>query len=303
MKGLDLSKWNAGLNLNDVKNAGYGFVILRGAYTSNGSVRTKHKDISFETFYQQAKALGIPAGVYYYSCAITRAEGISEAEFLIENCLKGKQFEFPIYIDVEDNNWQYNKKNKVTDAILGFCDHLRNNGYYAGVYASKGWFDSFIDYTRLDEYTKWLACWRSIAPKMPFAYDMWQYSDSGKIGSFRVDTNEAIIDFESIIKSKGLNGYSESHNDDIEKIVDDVLAGKYGNGEARKELLTEAGYDYKEVQKKVNERLATHKPVTKELVARVIEGKYGNGETRKAKLEAEGYDYKEVQKAVNEWLG
>ena len=39
------------------------------------------------------------------------------------------------------------------------------------------------------------------------------------------------------------------------KVVDDVLAGKYGNGETRKKKLKAAGYDYRKVQDEVNKRL------------------------------------------------
>lgn len=39
------------------------------------------------------------------------------------------------------------------------------------------------------------------------------------------------------------------------KVVDDVIAGKYGNGDARKKALEKAGYDYKKVQTEVNKRL------------------------------------------------
>lgn len=39
------------------------------------------------------------------------------------------------------------------------------------------------------------------------------------------------------------------------KVVDDVISGKYGNGDERKSKLKAAGYDPDAVQKKVNERL------------------------------------------------
>lgn len=41
----------------------------------------------------------------------------------------------------------------------------------------------------------------------------------------------------------------------IERIAREVIIGKWGNGEARKNRLIEAGYDYTEIQKKVNELL------------------------------------------------
>ena len=39
----------------------------------------------------------------------------------------------------------------------------------------------------------------------------------------------------------------------VETVAKEVLAGKWGNGEDRKERLQAAGYDYPSVQRKVNE--------------------------------------------------
>ena len=51
----------------------------------------------------------------------------------------------------------------------------------------------------------------------------------------------------------------------IEEIAKEVLEGKWGNGDARKTALTKAGYNYSEVQKKVNE-LAKGKTSTKKYI-------------------------------------
>lgn len=42
---------------------------------------------------------------------------------------------------------------------------------------------------------------------------------------------------------------------DLEKVAREVIQGKWDNGVKRRQLLTQAGYDYAEVQKKVNELL------------------------------------------------
>lgn len=41
----------------------------------------------------------------------------------------------------------------------------------------------------------------------------------------------------------------------VDEIAVEVIAGLWGNGSERKEKLTEAGYDYSEVQKKVNQMI------------------------------------------------
>ena len=216
-KGIDISKHQNGLKLIDVKKAGYDFVIIRGAYTGYGADRTKQKDSCFEDFYKQAKNLGLAVGVYYYSCAKTAKEGMNEAKFLFNNCLKGKQFEMPIYIDVEDAKWQADNKQGVTDAIIGFCTELESLGFYSGVYSSLSWFNNKLETDRLAGWTKWVARWVTSANEKPVvgfnAFDMWQYSDNGKVGNKTVDVDICYIDFESIIKKVGKNGFAPTLND------------------------------------------------------------------------------------------
>ena len=107
--GIDISQYQKGIDFNAIKNQ-YDFVILRGGYTGFGSTRPLVKDECFEEFYKACKDRGIPVGVYWYSCANSRAFGEKEATFLYDECLKGKKFQYPVYIDVEDIHWQKNNK-------------------------------------------------------------------------------------------------------------------------------------------------------------------------------------------------
>lgn len=50
------------------------------------------------------------------------------------------------------------------------------------------------------------------------------------------------------------NGYVEQVKS-IDEVAKEIIAGKWGSGETRKQKLTAAGYDYKTVQKRVNELL------------------------------------------------
>ena len=88
----------------------------------------------------------------------------------------------------------------------------------------------------------------------------------------------------------------------IENLAKEVIEGKWGNGQERKDKLTAAGYDYSEVQGKVNELLGSAKKDLEEVAKEVIRGKWGNGQERKDKLTAAGYDYSEVQALVNKLL-
>ena len=94
-------------------------------------------------------------------------------------------------------------------------------------------------------------------------------------------------------------------NKSVDELAREVIAGKYGNGDARKSAL---GSRYSEVQAKVNEMLAgnskpsTPTPAPKpqvdilELVKKTIRGDFGNGEARRKAL---GSNYDEVQRQVN----
>lgn len=60
--------------------------------------------------------------------------------------------------------------------------------------------------------------------------------------------------------SKDEKNQNDSKKKPIEEIASEVIAGKWGNGVDRKNRLTAAGYDYDEVQKKVNEKLKVSAP-------------------------------------------
>ena len=53
------------------------------------------------------------------------------------------------------------------------------------------------------------------------------------------------------MKKAGLNGFTKGKS--IDQLAREVIAGYWGTGLNRKIRLTEAGYDYNAVQKRVNE--------------------------------------------------
>lgn len=87
----------------------------------------------------------------------------------------------------------------------------------------------------------------------------------------------------------------------VSQIANEVIQGAWGHGAIRKNALTKAGYDYDEVQAKVNELMSKKKSVTV-IAKEVIAGKWGNGTTRINALKRAGYDPNAVQKKVNELL-
>ena len=85
-----------------------------------------------------------------------------------------------------------------------------------------------------------------------------------------------------------------------EEIAREVIAGKWGNGDERKNRLKQAGYNYDVIQRLVNTMLKPTSRKSNEEVAReVIAGKWGNGYERKTRIKKAGYDYTAIQAIVN----
>lgn len=91
----------------------------------------------------------------------------------------------------------------------------------------------------------------------------------------------------------------------IDEVAQAVIRGDYGNGSERREKLEAEGYNYSEVQSRVNElynggSVSSTPSKSIDTIAReVIRGDWGNGSDRKARLKAAGYNYSEVQARVN----
>lgn len=263
--GTDVSAWQGSdLDFKFLKKKGIGFAILRAGYGNGG------KDKQFENYYKKAKAVGMPVGAYWYSYAKSVKEAKAEAKSCLE-VLKGKQFEYPIYFDLEDKTQTSLSKSVKTDMVVAFCEVLEEAGYFAGLYSNLSWLRNNLIYDKIKCYTIWLAQWSS-KPTYENPFAIWQYG-LDKYTGLQIDGDICYEDFPTIIKNAGLNGFPKP-----ETVTDDPAPAP-----------TEP-----EVPKK--------KPVTQQVINDVIEGKYGNAPKRAANLEKEGYDYGEVQAAVNKHL-
>ena len=246
--GVDISKWQSGFDFNNALQEGVEFVILRGAYAMS-------KDKCFETFYNQCKSLNIPVGVYHYTMAETVDEARDEANFML-NILKGKQFEYPIWLDVEDKVQKTLGKDLLTQIITTYLDILEGAGYYVGIYSTYLYLRDYAHIDMLDKYDKWIAQW-STKNTCKKPYGMWQFGGetnkirTNKVAGVTCDQNYAYKDYPAIMKKAGLNGFTKGKS--IDQLAREVIAGYWGTGLNRKIRLTEAGYDYNAVQKRVNE--------------------------------------------------
>jgi GH25 family lysozyme M1 (1,4-beta-N-acetylmuramidase) len=282
LKGVDLSKHNGTVDFATLKN-NVDFVIIRAGYGKLAS----QKDVKFEEYYAGCKKYGIPVGTYWYSYAKSVAEVKQEAQVFL-NTIKGKQFEYPLYFDLEEKSAFNTGKANCSAMVRAFCGALEDAGYYAGLYMSRSPFNTYIESDIKDRYSNWLAEYNS---KLNYSgnYDMWQYTDNGRVGGVNghVDMNYCYKDLATVIKNAGLNGFPKTSSETSvpepasqptpkksnEEIAKEVLAGKWGNGDERKRRLTEAGYNYADVQKAVNALLNQNDNTTIEPVAQKTDEK------------------------------
>ena len=213
MKLIDVSAYQPNIDYAKVKAAGIGGAILRCGFTGWGSSHSLNTDACFEKRYAGFKAAGVPVGAYYYSTADTVEFAKKEAEYVL-SLLKEKQFELPIYFDVENNERQAALSMALlTEIADAFCSAMEDAGYFVGVYANTSWFTSKLNHAELAEkYTIWLADYRGDNANKTLKRDIWQYSSKGKVDGIagNVDVNECYRDFAAVIKDAGLNGYSKA---------------------------------------------------------------------------------------------
>lgn len=204
LKGIDISQYQGKPDFSKVKNE-VDFVILKAGYGRY----TKQVDPTFEYNYQQCKKYNIPVGAYWFGYAMTPEDALREAQ-ACHQIIKGHKFEFPIYYDVEEAMLKNSKSNIIAE-IKEFCRYLESNKWYTGIYMSRSPAQQFLDSTVTDRYALWLAEYGKTL-NWGGSVGMWQYSSSGKIQgiSGNVDRNECYIDYPSVIKKGGFNGYTAS---------------------------------------------------------------------------------------------
>lgn len=159
-----------------------------------------------------------------------------------------------MYFDLEEQK-QFAKGREFCDSIVNaFCSELEKNGYFVGLYISRSPLERFISESTAKKYALWVAEYNSKC-RYKGDYGMWQYSSKGKVNgiSGNCDMNYCYKNYPSVIKNGGFNGYGKKKS--VDEIAKEVIDGKWGNGEERKKKLSAEGYDWKAVQKKVNELL------------------------------------------------
>ncbi len=200
---MDISEWQGVIDFQKVKATGkIDFAIIRaGTRFGEPNIIDKH----WEDNYNGCKANNIDTGAYWFSYALSGADAEREANIFLTQ-LKGKKFEYPVYIDIEDKS--IFAKKVASETAKAFCKVMKANRYYCGVYSSRSFFDSYFDQEVKTTLSIWVAEWAQ-STKYKGEYGIWQYTSNGHIDGIkgRVDLDYAYVDFPTIMKTEHWNGY------------------------------------------------------------------------------------------------
>lgn len=286
MNGIDVSGWQKGINIDAVPAD---FVITKATQGKS------YVNPDCDRVVQACKRLGKCWGFYHYIDG-SGVEG--EAQFFVNNCKNYFGEGVPCL------DWE-----SVQNAAWGNNDYLQRlvarvielTGVPPLIYASASVYPWTI--AKANNCGAWVAQYADndqtgyqSKPWNEGAYScvIRQYSSNGRLSGYNgaLDLNKAYITREQWGKyanPKGGNSGGSSAPTapaiDLDSVAIDVIKGKYGNGDARKQAL---GANYSRVQQRVNELM--------KMANKVIRGDYGNGAARRNAL---GSDYEAVQSVVN----
>ena len=197
--GVDLSKYQSKVDFAAIQDEGIDFCMLRVG--SRGyETGVIQEDEKFQEFITGAEAVGMPVGLYFFSQAVTEAEAIEEANFVISKIGEHK-ITYPIAYDMEfianDNSRiETLTKAEKTDIALAFLTRIEEAGYTGMVYGNKEWLLKRVELHRFEDYDVWLTQEDNI-PDYPYVYSMWQYTKQGEVYGIDgyVDLNISFIDY------------------------------------------------------------------------------------------------------------
>lgn len=220
--GVDVSKYNGKINWEQAKKSGVQFAILRLGSGFNGG----YIDKTFDYNYRECKRVGIPVG-----CYIASYLNIDTEIQLTKQAIKNKQFEYPIYFDIEDFSIKGKNliKSQITFYTTKYLKEIEKLGCYVGIYTNRAFLNRNFNYNDIKNYDIWIAHWsryvnyKGVYPMHQFTNAMkWYGIPSTSEGG--VDTSYCYIDYPTIIKANALNGYKkEVKKMEITKEIKDQL--------------------------------------------------------------------------------
>lgn len=182
-KGIDVSSHQGEIDWEKVGNTDIEFVFMRALYRGYESGKLVEDDM-FKINLEGAAAQGIKTGVYIFTQAVTEKEVDQELEML-DSLLGGASLDLPVVVDVEEAGDGTGRMDQLTIAerteiIKYYCESIKERGYTPMIYFSITGAVLMLNLEELEDYDKWFAVYDTEF-YYPYAYSIWQYSDSGSV--------------------------------------------------------------------------------------------------------------------------
>lgn len=303
LRGIDISSYQTGIDLGKVP---CDFVIVKA------TEGVEYVNPDCDRAVQQAIKLGKCWGTYHF---VNGSGAVAEADYYVDN-IKGYVGKGILCID-----WEY-----ISNSAWGNYAYLEalvsrvieRTGIKPLIYVQASAYAPTAAVAKRHDCGLWIAQYANMsatgyqdAPWNEGAYScaMRQYASTGRLPGWNgnLDLDKFYGDVNAWHKYAGVTGAGAGVSKPVDplagksdsQLADEVIAGKYSDGDARKRAL---GVRYAAVQAIVNQKLAD--PLAgktdAQLAGEVIAGKYGDGENRKRAL---GNRYNAVQAIVNQKLG
>ena len=198
-KGIDVSYAQGRIDWARVKKAGVEFAVIRAGFGK----KLSQKDKYFEENIKGALAVGVEAGAYWFSYAVSVEAAKQEAAVCNEVLAPYKdKLTYPVCFDYEYDSIRYSKeqgvtptKKSMTDIAVAFLEAMKGYGYQVANYTNIDFIKNRWDNDRLKPYDLWLAHYTDGAPAYPCA--LHQTSSGGKIDGIKgnVDLDAAYKDY------------------------------------------------------------------------------------------------------------
>ncbi len=191
-KGIDVSKFQGKVDWKKVKEDGVEYAFVRVGYRGYGSSGKLVTDEAFEDNIKGATSNGVDVGVYFFSQAVSEEEAIEEANYVLE-AIEGYDVTYPIVIDIEevtdsDARTADMTQEQWTKNCIAFCETIKAAGYTPMIYGNLKTYFIMLDMTQLEAYDKWFAQYDT-SVYFPYEFDIWQYSESGKVNGISTDVD------------------------------------------------------------------------------------------------------------------
>lgn len=192
MFGIDVSQFQGNIDWERVRPQ-IDFAVLRLGWT--GRPGSYSLDTRFERNYYECRRLGIPIGAYVYCYSADPAAGSAGARWALDR-LWGRSLQLPVYLDMEDESLAGLGRERLTRIAVAFNTVIEEGGFWAGIYANRYWYSELLNAAELKRrYTSWIADYSGTGDPDRYRgqYDMWQYSQTGRLDGIAGDVDLDIL--------------------------------------------------------------------------------------------------------------